>query len=373
MRESWRKELTGAYRFARARGWRVHIIEPTKHTPPIRKLIEFWKPAGCMVECSGAATDYFDPDRFASIPTVFIGRDPRSLPSTASFINPSSMGPGACAARELLLAGYTNFGFVANNGNYFWSRDREAEFRNTLRESGYKCEVFGRKEHFSDARKRSEKLRCWLKDLPKPCAIMGENDYAASEILDIANKLRLKSPRNIAVIGVDNDTSLCENSLPTLSSVLLDFEHAGYRALEILASLIDNPNLSPIQETYSALGLLRRGSTPAGSGTSPRISKALSFIREHACEGITAADVARQLPGSRRLAELDFRRATGSSILEEILRVRFERVELLLRDKSQQIGAISGLCGWKTENALRSAFLKRYGKPMRDWRESQIG
>ena len=69
---------------------------------------------------------------------------------------------------------------------------------------------------------------------------------------------------------------------------------------------------------------------------------------------------------------MDFRKATGRSILDEILRVRFERVELLLRDKSQQLSAIAAQCGWKTENALRTAFLKRYGKSMRDWRRETV-
>ena len=172
----------------------------------------------------------------------------------------------------------------------------------------------------------------------------------------------------VAVIGADNDTSLCENARPTLSSVFLDYEHAGYRSFEVLSELIENPGAGPIRETYRALGLIRRGSTPAGIGTPPRVAKALAFIRQRACEGISAADVAKKMPGSRRLAEMDFRKATGRSILEEILRVRFERVELLLRDKSQQLGAIAAQCGWKTENALRTAFLKRYGKSMRDWR-----
>ena len=102
------------------------------------------------------------------------------------------------------------------------------------------------------------------------------------------------------------------------------------------------------------------------------MDKALAFIREKACSGITAADVTRQLPGSRRLAEINFRKVVGHTIMAEILNVRFEQVEALLRDKSQQLGAIAGLCGWKTENALRTAFLKRYGKSMRDWRRETV-
>jgi AraC-like DNA-binding protein len=104
----------------------------------------------------------------------------------------------------------------------------------------------------------------------------------------------------------------------------------------------------------------------------PRILDALAFIRENACAGISAGDVAARMPGSRRYSEMEFKRATGRSILEEIQRVRFENVELLLRDRYRVIGVIAGLCGWKSENALRTAFLKRYGCSMRQWRRNHV-
>lgn len=369
-RQAWQKELAGAYRFARVRGWRVQVVEPTPRRPPsVSALVELWRPLGCLVECSGAASDYFDPAAFGDLPVVYLGRDPRTLPRGASFVNPSERGPGRCAAQELLTAGLASFGFVASGGNHFWSRDREAEFRRTLRLNGYPCRVFGRDAAFTTPRARGKALRDWLLALPRPCGVFAENDYAASEVLDLAAHLRLRVPKDLAVIGADNDTSLCENTMPTLSSVLLDFERAGYRASEVLAARIDDPSAPPLHETYSALGLIRRGSTPAGLGTPPRIAKALSFIRENACAGVSAADVAAQMPGSRRGAEADFKRATGHTILEEILRVRFERVELLLRSPSQGLDAMAGLCGWRTSNALRTAFLKRYGMSMRAWRE----
>ena len=370
LRQAWRKELDGAYRFARTRKWRVNIVEPTStsHPPKVADLIEFWKPAGCIAECSGKPSDYFDPASFGTTPVVYLGRDPRTLPPTASFITPSPFGAGESAAREFLSCGIRNFAFLASPGNYFWSRDREAEFIHTLRLNGYSCQTFGRREKFASEYRRTTALGQWLKSLPKPCGLLAENDYAAVEALDLARKMRIRVPGALSVIGIDNDSELCENARPKISSILLDFEQAGYRASEILDQLIRNGKCAPIRETYSSLGLMRRGSTPIRAGVPPRILDALAFIREKACDGITAADVARQLPGSRRLAEIEFRRATGRTILDEILRIRFEKVELLLRARAQQIGAIAGQCGWNTENALRTAFLKRYGMSMREWR-----
>ena len=370
MRQAWRKELAGAYRFARARGWRVQVVEPSERAPDIKELIGFWNPVGCIAECSGKPSRYFSVSSFGRVPVVFLGRDPRTLPSTASFITPAAKGAGAYAAREFLAKGIRSFAFLASPGNHFWSRDREDEFVRVLRLNGFRCSTFGRSGRFPSATARTSALARWLRSLPQPCGLMAENDYAAVEALDIARKVGINVPGGISVIGVDNDSDLCENARPQLSSILLDFEQAGYRALEILDARMANPSAAPIRETYPALGLMRRNSTPAGVGIPPRILAALTFIRERSSDGITAADVASQLYGSRRLAEIEFRRATGRSILEEILRVRFEKVELLLRDRSQRLGAIAHLCGWKTENALRTAFLKRYGMSMRAWRNS---
>ena len=68
VRQAWIKELDGAYRFARAKGWRVQVIEPTKRPPSIQKLIDFWHPLGCVAECSGTPSDHFDPSAFGDLP-----------------------------------------------------------------------------------------------------------------------------------------------------------------------------------------------------------------------------------------------------------------------------------------------------------------
>ncbi|MBR3221785.1 MAG: substrate-binding domain-containing protein [Kiritimatiellae bacterium] len=230
------------------------------------------------------------------------------------------------------------------------------------------CAVFGRKETFRSEVTRSRAFSEFLKVLPKPCGLMAENDYAAVYVLDHARRQRIPIPSKMSVIGVDNDPQLCENARPALSSIHLDFGQAGYRACEILSMLVDNASAGPIRETYGALSLICRGSTRVGIGTSPRVMKMLAYIREHACEGISAREVAEQIPGSHRLAEMNFLRATGHTIMDELNHVRFENVEVMLRMPSQRIGAIAHHCGWKTDNALRAAFLKRYGMSMREWR-----
>ena len=72
---------------------------------------------------------------------------------------------------------------------------------------------------------------------------------------------------------------------------------------------------------------------------------------------------------SRRADEQLFRQATGSSILEEINRVRMEQVFTLLRRPDYPISLIAQQCGWRSDVFLKKLFKRQTGTTMRDWRK----
>ena len=45
------------------------------------------------------------------------------------------------------------------------------------------------------------------------------NDATADIVLRQLRNRRIKVPEDIAVVGIDNDTLICENTTPTLTSV----------------------------------------------------------------------------------------------------------------------------------------------------------
>ena len=89
--------------------------------------------------------------------------------------------------------------------------------------------------------------------------------------------------------------------------------------------------------------------------------------------GISASDILPMLGGSRRSAEKRFRAATGKSILEEILDVRFEKLLPLLERGHLPLGALAGLAGFSSENHLQRQFKSRYGMTLSAWRKSHLG
>ena len=76
----------------------------------------------------------------------------------------------------------------------------------------------------------------------------------------------------------------------------------------------------------------------------------------------------RQIGSSRRFAEIHFKTVVGHTILEEILRVRLERVCTLLSETNLPIGEITRLCGFERESYLARLFKKRFGSPMSSYR-----
>ena len=90
-------------------------------------------------------------------------------------------------------------------------------------------------------------------------------------------------------------------------------------------------------------------------------------------EEAATSDILPMLGGSRRSAEKRCRAATGKSILEEILDVRFEKLLPLLERGHLPLGALAGLAGFSSENHLQRQFKSRYGMTLSAWRKSQLG
>lgn len=55
--ECWSRKFAGIQAFARNRDWRLQTIICTGGTILVAPLLDFWHPAGCIVESDGASTN----------------------------------------------------------------------------------------------------------------------------------------------------------------------------------------------------------------------------------------------------------------------------------------------------------------------------
>ncbi|MFA6479437.1 MAG: substrate-binding domain-containing protein, partial [Victivallaceae bacterium] len=84
----------------------------------------------------------------------------------------------------------------------------------------------------------SSMLVAQLKKLPLPCAVFCENDSWARELLEAALTGGFRVPEEIAVMGVDNETLICNSSSIQLSSIDSRPRKVGYEGAALLDRLM---------------------------------------------------------------------------------------------------------------------------------------
>lgn len=350
-KSSARQKLKGVHAYGHAHGWDVQVIEPGADERKAANLVDFWTPDGILVEC-GSERNLFRPEIFAKAPVVFLDRNPKTLSTQAFCVVHDSSATAQLAARELLALKLAAYAYVPWPAPRFWSEMREQSFAKALQLNNRSYSRFPGKARSADTRALQQELGVWLRGLSKPVGIFAANDALGAQVVAAATRLGLKIPDDIALIGVDNDELVCENTSPTLTSVMPDFRAAGEIAAEMLAHRLANPNARPSTKLFGPLRLVRRASTNRMKRIDHEVLAALDLIRREACSGLTARQVVARFPCSRRMAEIRFRTATGHSILDEIQSIRKERALELLKDPSLDRTAVANFCGYASGKSL---------------------
>ncbi|MBR4259953.1 MAG: substrate-binding domain-containing protein [Kiritimatiellae bacterium] len=368
--------LDGVRRYAKAAGWRVHVTpyadaaylrgghEDSARRPDVKGLLEFWNPCGVIVEC-GAARDQIDTCDFKTVPTVFLDRIPEG---GETCVTSDAKPIAALAAKELLSLGFRTYAYVPFHERVRWSVERGEEFERLVRMNGCKFHLFRRRPFGDDSETYRAWLCEWLRKAPKPIGVFAACDYVAATVLSCAEREKIVVPGELAVIGVDNDLGTCEQTTPTLTSILLDHERAGYLAAQLLELKLEHPRRKVAGGLFGPVCVYHRQSTFVYSRSDSRVDVALKLIRRNACDGISSKEVIAEMGCSRRLAEMRFREVTGHSIMDEILSVRIERAKHLLEHSSKPVAQIAADCGYRSSNALRKVFEPLVGMTPRAWR-----
>ena len=367
-RHSCRKRVAGVQRYFSNSDIQVQVVESNYHHINVKKVIDFWNPIGCIAEC-GSDMNEFTPEIFGKLPTVYLDRDP-SLKGMIRFsVNADLKSSAEIAAKELLALDFDDYAFVGFQLPLFWTKEREKAFCEAIKLNGRKCHVFDRTE--KPGIRRLEALRKWLKALPKPCGILAAYDGTAEEILAACSQENIRVPEDVAVMGIDNNEEICDNTKPTLSSICPDFEKAGFLCGELLDKQLRDPKAKGENRTFGILGVVKRKSTTIFKHTDAKVTAAVEYIRLHATDRICVEDVVKQMGCSRRTAEMRFASLTGHTIQTEIRNVRMATAFAMLRNPRQAIDGIANLCGYDSDSTLRYAFKAKTGMSMREWRKKE--
>ena len=270
-----------------------------------------------------------------------------------------------CAAEHLASLGVSSFAYVGVSGRPFWDAQRETSFVAAMRRRGAAVPVF---RPGPGARRGSAALRRFLLALPRPCAVFAAFDAVAKEVVDACAAAGLRVPDDVAVLGCDDDAFICENSYPTISSILPDWQRCGELAVERLLRRIEGGGAGAATK-YGVVCVSVRESTRLLSARSAVVKRALAFIAENVTSGISASGVALALDIPLRTLEYRFRRELGRTVSAEIQERRLGAVERMLADRNVRIESIAQMCGYRSDVNLKKQFKKRFGLSMREWRK----
>jgi len=266
---------------------------------------------------------------------------------------------GKMGAEHLLERGFKRFGYCGYKGEA-WSKRREESFVKTIdQKSSGSCSLYNSTWQGRGARNWEDEQRCiieWLQTLTPPFAVMACNDIRGRQIIDACSELDLAVPEQVVVVGVDDDELLCRMCSPPLSSVIPNAQAVGFRAAEVLASLMDGKSPASEVQLIEPLGVATRQSTDAVAIDDPDIAAALRYIREYACRGITVAEVVRDNSVSRSTLERQVRKYLGRTPQEEIRFVQIKRARELLISTDLSAEQIAPLCGFEHPEYLHVVF-----------------
>ena len=367
-----RDKFQGVLRYMRLHTpWNIHLVENGVGAQQLVNL-KAWGVTGAIVARMPEALRFVSR---AHIPTVVMDSPALYTDRLAntSFVTSDSEGVGRAAAEAFLGKGFVHFAYVPDVYDWDWSALRGQGFAMRLAAEGLPC------AHYRCPNDRARKdwaldqkhLARWLHELPKPVAILAAHDARARQILETCHGNGLNVPGEVALLGVDDDEMICENTMPTLSSVQPDFEAGGYEAARLLEELMRGKARGVCNICYGVKQVVLRESSRFAHAVDRRYLRGLEFIRLNAGTAITVTDIARHMGVSRRLAEMLFRKHVGHSILDEIQEVRLTRLKTFLSETTLPIGTITWQCGYQSENHVKRVFKQKTGLTMSQYRKQR--
>lgn len=264
---------------------------------------------------------------------------------------------GEVAAEFFLKRHYANLAFIGLTDS-LWSDQRWDGFNGVCLENG----VSAFHLTISDPARQRGTIEKWLAALPKPVALFACNDAMATMLSEICQFCGITVPDDVALLGADNDTFLCNISYPRLSSINLDFEKQGYQLGETIFRMIDQGRMWPERINIEPSGVEERESTMKHMTSDKYLLAALRYMDEHFTEDINIEDIIKDIPLSRRALEIRFRKELAPETISSYLKgLRIRHMCALLQKQEYSVSDAAEASGLTDSSNVCRIFRKFTG------------
>lgn len=278
-----------------------------------------------------------------------------------SKISGDYMEVGAMAADFFAKKRFKNFAFYGNK-NFLWSKGRAEGFRIEVEKLGGNYYYFESEYLTNSQWSRSHvELDEWLSSLPKPVAVFACDDYFALQVAEMCKINNINIPREISLLGVDNDELICNLSYPSISSIVTDDENIGYVAGKQLHALIVNKKNIPFKIIKKPIRVEPRQSTERYNISNEYIIQVIEYIEKNFTTDISIDELARLVPLGRRNLEKKFKEAMDTTIYQFILEKKIEYISYKLITTRESLWDIAIDAGFNDARNANRIFKKNTG------------
>ena len=336
------ERLNGIARFARERHWHMMSTDRLLHR------LSGWNGDGALVTLRN------DPDQLRivrqlmrrGIPVIDLTCEHPEI--RVPRVIGDHFGIGQSAGRHFIERNFSNLAWFSSTFTQVHDlryrglmdvRDRRDVRRFVV------CEALGERKR-DDWNAISRWLGGELVRAPKPLGVVCYDDSDAARVADVCRAHGLSVPEEVAILGIGNDTFICEYQETPLSSVIHDSEATGYRGAELLDRLMDGgePPTDPIR--IPPRGIVVRESTETVAAADPTVRRALAYIDAHLARSFGIAQIADDLGVTAISLHRLFKKHLGRRVGDEIRRERIAKAKLLLKGSGLGIGEIARMTGF---------------------------
>ena len=344
-------------------GWRL-VLWPERFGVSTASLAD-WKGDGAI----GLSDTIDDAKTANSLRIPFVNLSGAVQNSGLYSVTVDNEAVGIMSAEHLLERGFQRFAYYGIS-DLCYSQLRGGAFRRRVEDAGCDCQCFWVGE-IVDQRPWSHEeseLCDWLASLKPPLGLMACNDYCARMLAESCRQAGLDVPGDAAIIGVDNESMICELSEPTLTSVSRDDLKIGYEAAALLDRLMANDAPREKNILIQPNGIVQRQSTDTVCADDVHLAAAVRFIRANISKPFDVKQLVANLPVSRRYLENGFRRIWGVSPRRYIVNLRIERAKKILACERKKIESVARACGFNNTLQFRRVFRRATGMSPREYR-----
>lgn len=260
--------ISGADAVAREDGYMIMVADTAGDESRIGQMAEvfFARSVDALMLATGGLVSVDPTENFFSVPAVLAncldasGRAPSVVADEA--------GGSEQAVRHLLDLGHRDIALLSGTEESPATPRRRTGFLEALAGTGAEHRILACGWDIDDGYRAAAML---LDGGTAPTAVLASNDRTAVGVLLAAAHRGVDVPRDLSVVGVDDQAHVAAQVVPALTTVALPHQQIGRRAMEILLSQVPADSAQappaaaaePIAAELVETELIRRDSTGA--------------------------------------------------------------------------------------------------------------